>query len=423
MRHALIACVLLLAMATITPSAAGQILMGGWIDQAERQIERHRKTALRVSVLDENVRPVPGVAVAVSQRAHQFPIGFTASDTGWVELNEFNEVFRCFNAVSLEAIADWSQVEPREGLAMGMGPLGEHVNRADVLGLTVRWGGMISADPARNPAWLDGHDQDQLADAMQRHAALVAGAFGRRVDSFDVYTHALDHSMVEQRLGVPMLRRLFEQVKARAPAAAVGVRFEDALEGERLRRMLVRLNAFDEQFVPYDRIAVTQRFTGNVAQGPLARSLQRIARHKYAIVVSELEVGGPTSSAAAVNLETVLRTLFAEPTVQGVYLKGLHAHELADPTAALVGEDGLPTAAGFVFDGLFHGQWWTDITHQTDELGSIHTRVFGGSHLIQTTLPDGTPLEAEVWIPIADNTRIIVLQPPGPGVGQRRSVR
>jgi len=131
------------------------------------------------------------------------------------------------------------------------------------------------------------------------------------------------------------------------------------------------------------------------------------------VVISCLQVGGDSPAQAAINLEIVLRTLFASPIVQGIYLRGIDAQSLDDPSAALVDADGQPNAAGRSYEGLVRNQWWTDTTLRTDELGNVRTAVFAGWYELSVALgaDEDQVVRLRVLVDGDEDQEAIVLQP------------
>ena len=107
----------------------------------------------------------------------------------------------------------------------------------------------------------------------------------------------------------------------------------------------------------------------------------------------------------------MLLTLFAQPSVRGIYLRGLRADGLGDPAAALVDDTGELTAAGRVFQQLVGRAWWTDITAESDELGNVQARVYAGRYMIEAALPDGAVGRVEARIGPSQRQRVVVLRP------------
>lgn len=402
-------------MLVMTACSWGQSLDAPWVKQAQQRVEAARKTDVRVIVLNRRGEPVPGARVRLAMQRHAFAFGVRLNPSDFADgqqppaARDASAVWRCFNAASLDAATAWAVTQPHPG-QWDFLTIDDMIAWADGRGMTLRWGSLTSADPARVPGWVIGRHNESLQDALEDHIRTVMVRFGHRVDQFDVHTDQLDHKLVADRLGWAMVRRLHEYAQAAAPEARTCLRFENALSGDRLNTMIQEVARMREAFVPFDLVAVDQQWSGMILQGPLQRGVESVGKLGHGVVVTNLEVGGPTPAAAAINLETVLRTLLAEPAIKGIWFAGATAGELTDPSAALVDADGQPTPAGQVLDGLVRRAWWTDEQHTTDELGNVRARVYAGVYQLHADTPDG-PASTTIYLPVTPAPRIVLLSP------------
>lgn len=379
------AAVFALAAGMLSGSAAlAQQLTGAWVEQSQQRIDRYRKSDIRIIVLDQRGKHLPQAQVRIEQLCHRFPVGFHLSLAGWPEAS--GPAWRCSSAVSLERLSGWPLIAPAHGEWQTQ-PLDRAVARAELLGWVVRWGGMIWSDAGRNLGWLSYLDRHTLGSVLDAYVKRVLRRYGAGVDQFDLYTHSLGHDWVEPRLGVPMVRRLHEHAKAAAPRAAICVRFEDALTADRWRQAVRVINELKQRFILFDLVAIDQRFAGVIIQALLQRIVDQIEKFDWGIVVAGLKVGGRTLVAAAINLEVVLRTLFAEPKVQGIWYTALSGDEASN--ASLLDADGEPTPAGELFEGIGSKFWWTGQSITADKMGNVYARVFTGTHRVWAALGTG----------------------------------
>ena len=403
-----------LSLCATCVGACAQGLQADWIDENNQRIASVRQTPVRIIVLDSQGQPQAQVPVEVTQLRRAFDVGFAVEPGGFESLDLEASVWRVFNAVSLESVVHWSVTQPKPQVRDDLVAAMWLVDQAQQRGMRVRWGGVISADPAKNPDWLVGLDGRLLEQMIDLHLAEVIEHFGLRVDQFDVYTDTLSHHFVESRLGQPMVRRLYEQAKALAPRAQMCMRFTDTLTSQRLPAMVQAVTLMRESFIPVDLIAIEQHITGKVSRTPMRRALEWIGRLDLGVVLVNLEVGGASAESAAVNLETLLRVVMADPNIQGIWMGAMKTSQVSDLSAALFDAKGNPTELGELFDRLWTQLWWTDVLLKTDELGNARTRVFAGVHQITAVLGDGQTVETSVWIEQNNEERIIVLRPVGP---------
>ncbi len=416
---------------------SAQLLAGPWISESEKKIDAAHKTDLRVIVFDASGRPARGVEVRIEQTRGAFHVGLVLPQTGWPKqglgADTHTEFRRCFNAVSLERLTGWPKLQPQMGspLDPGQVELIERVlDEAEARGMMVRWGSMVSADAGRIPGWAAELTGEALAEAVLGYSDLIYEQFGGRVGQFDVYTQTLAHSFVEGQAGVAVVRRLYESVavknrgghsgedpggKSGGPGGACA-RFDDALDIGRFQKMQRRLTAMGEAFIPVDTVALDQRFSGTLDRRSLVRQLSKIDQIHSPVIFSGLTVGGDSGVSAAINLETVLRTLMERPGIEGIWFAGLTAELAGEPSGALIDEMGLPTPSGRVVDSLYYEHWRADIKTQADGLGNVRVRVFAGAYRISATLADGSVCITEVWLKKSDDARVVMLEPLRTGV-------
>ena len=401
----LLACLVLLG---IGPTARAQILQGEWVDRSDAAIDEHRKTGVIVIVLGEDDRPIRGAQVHIEQTRHDFVLGVAVSQPRPPE-GEPGElpVWRCFNAVALDRLTGWR---------IGAAPPANEIDAAaqqwgDWLDpIEVSYGPVLSADPARTPDHAVGMDADDLsAFVMQRfNAALNADD---AINRFDHYADALGHAFLEERLGPGILNKLYDTSSARRPDATHTLRVSDGLSQNGSRELRQRVQGLDIRQVRLDGVTIDQPFTGSVNPAPLERTLNdRIATLDLPVTIANLDPGGTSQAAAALNLETVLRLLFATPNVQGIYFAGVYGHEMRDPAAGLIDDAGDPMSCGQLIDTFFREIWWIDFTEASDDLGNVRARVFTGWYRITATLPDGRVLDTEAYLPKSDETPYVVFQ-------------
>ncbi|WP_432797281.1 endo-1,4-beta-xylanase [Poriferisphaera sp. WC338] len=398
--------------------AYGQMLRGQWVNEADAKIRKHRMSELRVLVLDGEGRPVKGATVEVVQEKHSFDWGVVLPEQGvdGAVFDGSSLVWRCFNGVSLDRMARWTKLQPEMRKGRDMRRVWETVNAAQAWGMRVRWGNVVPTDMGFWPDWAASLEGRQLAAMLERYVRSNMLEYGERVGQFDLYSGLLDHDVVGERLGVGMLRQMYEQAKADAPRAMMCVGFHDALLGGRSREMVRKVAELREKRIPVDAIAIDQEVGGSITAGVMSRALQWLASMEMDVVISGLEVGGSSEAAAAMNLEVILKLLFAEPNVKGIYVRGLTQAEINDPNAAMLDYKGRPTATGRKLEQLIRDTWWTRVKGETDEIGNYRVHVFGGSQRISVVLPGengkpGEQLQMSVWVEPGEGERLVMVEP------------
>jgi len=390
------------------PPSDAQILQGQWVDQSQAAIDQQRKTDVTVIVLDRQDRAVQGAKVRLVQQRHDFVLGLTLpNDRMPPKQPRTLPVYRCFNAIAMDRYTDWSTSSPSDpkktaarlnAWTDALDPIHKH------------FGPVVSADTARNHDRLSLLESAELRDAVLARIDL-ASVFDPVPDSYDLYADLLKQDMIERKLGQGMLPRMFDRAAARRPKASFGVRVRNAISLQSGRDFVSTIQKLEVRQVPFDHITIEQSFPGPIQPNALRRMLDEYAAPLPApVILAGLEVGGPTPVAAAIKLETLLRLAFAQPNIHGIYFAGLVQDELIEDNAALFDRDGKPTAAGQVLDTLFTKLWHSEESGTSDERGNVQARVFTGWYRITATLPDGTQIESQAYIPKADRSKRIILQ-------------
>lgn len=388
-----------------------QFVSGDWVARSETSVQEHRTTPISFLVLDADGKLAPNATIHIEQLSHAFTVGFIAHD-GFPETYDADaEGWRVFNAVSLEALTSWRQMQPSGPDAFSREAVDSVIERAGDAGLRLRWGAMVSADAFDLPEWVVPLREDALFIALRAYADRVAEAYGQAVADVDVAEETLDHD----RLSPAMIRLLALDLRATWHTRPPRLRYEQAMLGSRTFGVVDAMDSVLKQRLGIEGFSVDQTFPPRpVAQDLLEPALKRLAKFGQPLTIASLEIGGTHAIETAVNTETVLRTLFAEPMVAGVYLSGLLAEDMSDPSAAVFDDRGEPTAVARTLDRLFREVWWTDVTLTSNELGQAQTRVYLGAHRVTATLPDGGTVTATVGLSDRQGIpREIVLMPVG----------
>ncbi|QQE12360.1 endo-1,4-beta-xylanase [Planctomycetota bacterium] len=403
-----------------TTAAHAQVLRGQWVDQTEQQIKQNRMRDVRVIVLDHNGNPVHNASVQITQQRHAFTWGVVLPKDGLaqagLELDGSQPVWRCFNALSLQNMTQWGDLQPAMNAGMRTKKVRQAIDLANAWGMKIRWGTLIHSDEGLNPEWTVPLKGRSLATMLERYVRLIMLEYGAHVDEFDVYSGVLDRDFLGQTLGNGIIRQLFEQAKADAPKASLCMGFSDSLLGKRRRDMIAKVTSLREALIPVDRLAIDQEVSGVILPAVMSRSLAWLNTVNMNVVISSLHVTGESEAGAALNLEMMLRLLFAEKAVQGVYFSNItpSPNSPNDQIGTLITTDGQLTATGAVLEKMLKKQWWTNDRQTTDELGNANFKVYAGSHRIRVTLPNDQRITATMWIepPSKESTeRLILIEP------------
>ena len=406
---------LVAAIALTTPMARGQVLSGTWVKQSDKSIEKNRKTDIRILVLDATGQPAAHAAVHLDQQRQAFHIGLMAGDGLWPGVDMTRPAWRCFTAVSLAPITGWDQLQPDAEKPPRTGAINKALDAAARDHLHVRWGPLVSTDVGREPAWAASLKQNKLRPAAEKYMRWAVTQFGHRVPSFDLLTDTVDHLPGDRGFDVAHLRGCSNELKTIPPHPTLTIRYENGLMGSGMRPAFQQMVKMQQAFVPIDAVTLGRHFRDRVLHTQLSEALHQWDQFNGSLILSPIVVGGSDEATARINLETVLRTVFADPNVRGIYFACVTPGDTGDSHAQFVGQNGKPTPVGHLFDQMFHKLWRTDVTQRADALGNIRTRVFAGTYHLTARLTNGQTASTKVWIPMATGEQLIVLQVEGKG--------
>ncbi|MEM8739652.1 MAG: hypothetical protein AAGG38_14410 [Planctomycetota bacterium] len=401
----------LLLAAAPAPPAAAQFVAGPWLEHTDAAIQEHRTTPLRVLVLDADGKLAPHAKLHLEQTRHAFTLGF-------VTPNAFPDIYdpdapgwRIFNAVALDRLTAWRdlQPEPVGQTPLRATPLDAAIAQARAHRLDLHWGPLLSADPFHLPEWAVPLRGPALHDAALGHLRRVLTQYGPALTELDLADQTLDHD----RFSPASLRRLSQELAFAAPHLTPRLRFDQALAGGANFDAARAIDLATANQLALSAWSVTHRFSPRPLEHELLHAaLDRLTRLRQPVLVSALEAPGQHAVESSANLETLLRTLFAHPRVQGVVFANPTSELARSPDHALFLPDGSPAGPMRTADHLFRNLWWTDATAETNELGQAAFRAFFGEHQITATLQDGSTLTLPLRLtPQHDPDTPLVLAP------------
>jgi hypothetical protein len=406
--------VILFSLLMLTTTAQAQLVVGDWAERMARDIREHRMTPLRVIVFTADDKPAVGVKVRIEQVTHEFPLGIVLPATGAGDLLVFEpdaSFWRVINRVSLERFTSGAALAPDGPEGLELDETRRAIDWADSAGLAIHWGGLASAEPAFQPEWLvglsapDRHAQAQhLLDTLTRS---FRGEFQNSIESIDVMTHPLG----PQPLSTPQLRQLLGYTAALAPNTRRRLRFEQALDDDGSFQAARFADALQKEFADFQGLSLHARLDKATQDGPLQRALQRYSFLKMPVTVTSLQAVGDAGFNTSIILETALLTLYASPTVEGIYFDALTPDAAERPDLSLLDADGKPTPRADVIDRFFQERFRTDATATTNDLGSIQTRVFPGRYRLTATYLDGHTITHDLYLPKRNDPAIVLIEP------------
>lgn len=395
----------------VSVPTSGQFVDGEWVQRGEANIRKYRMTNVSFLVLDADGKLAADAEIRLEQEAHAFGLGWAVHETFPSTYNADDELWRVFNHISLEPLTSWRAVQPETGGPLQTDRLLPVVQAAQDAGLAVHWGSLLSAEPFDLPEWVVPLRGQALYLAALGYAYQVEQTFGSQLSSIAICGELENNT--DPRFSPAMLRLIDANLTALRPHLDQRLRYDDAWQGDRTASTLETMEIAANEQLARDGFSVEARFPPRpVRQDQIEPALRRIAKLGRPFNLSHLEVAGAHGIETTVNLETIIRTLFAEPMVSGITFAGLSPNEFTDGSAALVDAQGQPTGAGLALDRLFRDVWWSQETIRTDELGRAQSRVFLGDYTVTATLADGSIVSMPLLLRKRDDSpEPIILMP------------
>lgn len=388
--------------------------------ELDARIRAHRQTDLNVIVLDGADHAAQGAVVDIEQQTHAFRIGFRLAADGptWpAGFASEAQGWRVFNAVSLAHRTGWRGLQPEGPSDLASRRIRAALTQAARAGLAARWGPLVPESVVDLPEWAVPLRGDDLRRVLVAYLDRVVGNYGHAVTGIDLPGRPADG-----RLGFGMVRLLQQEADALAPGTPMNLSFSAGLVGPDAQPARRAAESAAKQFVGHQGLTLGGRL-GPSAVDALDPALVGWRALGLPGVIEPLVVAEDPALGSGENLRRVLRSLFAEPWISGIYFGDTTPAASGDPAAALFDAAGIPTAAGGVLDELFAQTWWTRTQVTAGPRGRATARVFYGRHRVVVTLPDGTSFATSLWVGPGDaGPRTVVLQPVVDSAAADRSV-
>lgn len=394
------ACLAAIALLPILGSAVSSAVEKG--ADADPRLAHRMATLL--------VRADPGTEVKVEQLSHEFWFGTAMSSR--IFTGRFSEEDRKiylatlkehFNAIVPENAMKWGSTERRLG-RVSYQSADQLVAWAESNGLRIRghcvfWG----VDEFVQP-WIRQVDDASLRDAMQERARGLLTRYRGRVDEFDLNNEMLHGHYYAKRLGDPIRKEMFLWAKEANTDACLYVNDFSILSGGALPKYARQIDSLLAEGVPLGGIGLQGHFDKHVDADKVLHTLDTLARFDLPIKITEFDMKTIDEAAKAKGLETLYRTAFAHPAVDGILMWGFWAKlhwrgttRFGTPGyTALWDDDWTPTPSARTYRRLVFDEWWTQYKGVTNDKGERRIPVFLGKHRL---LIDGKETTVEVTTP------------------------
>jgi GH35 family endo-1,4-beta-xylanase len=372
-----------------------------WRKNALEQIERLRKSDLRVSVVDASGRPIPDAKVEVTMLRQRFAWGTAVQAQRFVgeepdDLAYREELLKYFNEVVFENDLKWPFWG--SGPAASSGFNREWVdatfdfarkNRLSVRGHNLVW-----------PSWrnlpgtlrsLQG-DKVALTEAIRAHIFEAAGAYRGKLVDWDVVNEPYTEHDLLDLMGREVMVDWFKWAHEADPQAKLYLNEYGIFSGGGLDRahqddFFRNLSFLKEKGAPIHGLGIQSHLGGNYTSPErLLSILDRFGSLGLAIKITEMDMDAPADPQLGYDyMRDYLITLFSHPSVEGFLMWGFWdgAHWHSD--APLLTKDWELKPAGKAYLEMVRGVWWTNGQGKTDERGLYVFRGIQGDYRLKVS--------------------------------------
>jgi endo-1,4-beta-xylanase len=370
-------------------SYEGRESNAAWRKVAAERIDKHRKAAIRLQVVDRRGRPVPKAKLHLVLREHEYVFGsFTSSKAGeiGVEGDRYRaEMERMFNRMTVPIYwADWGW-ESAESRATYMRIL-EWCKRENLRmkAHCLIWPSQRFSPTRLQPLLTDASAlRKSIFEAMdERLAVLKPYAF----ENIDVLNELKSETEFASIVGDDLYRESFVRSAKTWPKAdqvyndysvfeSGGNDVSSQAAWEDRVRLLIRQKA------PVTMLGWQAHF-GETLTPPTRvwELLDRYAAFRLPFEITEFDVETRDEQAQADYTRDLLTAWFAHPSTRGFTMWGFWEGDHWKPVGAMFRKDWSPKPMAKVWVELTRRKWWTDVQTVTDGKGRVQLRGFKGKY-------------------------------------------
>jgi endo-1,4-beta-xylanase len=375
----------------------GSATGAAWRAEAERRIERNRKSDIVVIVRDDAGNPIPGASVRVNLKKHDFGFGTAVAygplKSSTSDGNLYREALsQWFNKTVLENELKWPEWESKRNVAIESLDILAGLKIGPVRGHTLVWPGLQYL-PGDIPSLLTKPEQlrARVADRVTSGAAGIQG----RVSEWDVVNEAVTNRDLQRVLGDSEVARWFRLANAADPKAKLYINDYSIVTsgGDDLPQQSSYydlIGSLIKQGAPVGGIGIQAHFDQQLT--PPARILEildRFSRLGKELQITEFDVDVNDEELQAAYTRDFLTAAFSHPAVRGVLAWGFWEGSHYKPNAAMIRRDWRWKPSGEAWRELIFKKWWTDARGTSGKDGIFRTRGFRGDYEVSVTI-DGS---------------------------------
>lgn len=408
------------AAATAAATAGADLREAGWKVEADRRIERIRKSELVLVAVGPGGAPLEGVGVEVEQERAAFPFG--GAITGRLLRDPDYQAFVAehFNWAVFGNESKWYANEPRERGQVTYETADALLDWCESNGLTVRGHTIFWAPERWQPRWVKALEGEELRSAVEARLSGAVGHFDGRFVHWDVNNEMLHGSFFADRLGEEIRTWMFRRAHELDPdvqlfanefnVLSVDQNFEEV----ETDAYVAQIRELMERGAPIHGVGIQGHvWREDTLERPelLKQRLDAVAELGLPIWISEFDSAFDDPATNADVLELVYRTAFSHPAVEGIVAWAVWAGDSwRGPNAGFAKEDWSLSAAGERYVAL-RKEWSTRARGATDAGGRYAVRAFQGDYRVTLTPPGGESVTRRVSVTPGRATELRIALP------------
>lgn len=391
-----------------------------WRAEADARIREIRQRPAQVCVVDDQGKPVAGVAVEVRQTRKAFPFG-SAMSPAVLRDARYAEFFKAhFNWAVFENQSKWYGNERMQGK--------EDYATADAM---LQWckdnsiparGHCLFWEPQKwQPRWLPALDAAGVKAAVERRMDSAVNHFKGKFVHWDVDNEMLHGSFFRDRLGEDIHAWMYKRARELDSDVKLFTNEFNVLSVDKdfnevqTDDYVAQVRRLREQGAPIDVIGIQGHvWREDILAHPevIKQRLDKVAALGLPIWITEFDAADADEKAHADKLELVYRTAYSHPAVEGIiawlFWEG---SSWRGPNAAWVKRDWTLKEAGRRFEALM-AEWSTNASGTTDASGVFAVAAFPGDCAVTLT-PSGRPAVHQTFTLAPGKTpQVVTLQIP-----------
>ena len=375
------------------PTYAGREPDAAWRRDAAQRIDKLRKGALKIEVVDAAGRPVADAAVHVRMTRHAFAFGSVYSanliagpDAGTPAAAAYRKKFLQLFNTGVDELKQkwpwWEDVAHRKPAIDSVAWMREH--GVDVRGHVMVWPSWRKTPPSLKAL---ANDPDKLRQQVADHIAEIGGTFKGQFTEWDVVNEPIMNNDLLKILGENVMAEWFRLARQADPDARLYLNeagVPNSIPGDAKYDKLYRnIEIIQNAGGPIGGIGMQGHF-GWTMNSPtqLLAIYDRFSKFGLPIRLTELDIEVSDPALQYDYMRDVLTATFSHPNVNGILNWSFWAGASWKPKAALFDEAWQPTAAGRAWTDLIHRDWWTDAKGATGVDGTFACRAFLGEYQV-----------------------------------------